>query len=202
MNPTVEYIRRLEALQEGERSRLRRLAGQPLDATLQGFDIFTGVWWPLRKRNERTPKREPSWLVAKLYCSSGIPYRDGAAFPSTLGRCEPRGPEERKRFRDRFDALLCSPLSALDPRLRWALGEIARAAAGRVPHAPGISGIDWAQLLDDLSLWDGKYNRNDTWQRSRLTAHRETCRCHELHGTPQDLWACQYLNATNTERRA
>jgi len=38
MSATAEYIERLEALKEGERSRLRRLAGMPLDETLAGFD--------------------------------------------------------------------------------------------------------------------------------------------------------------------
>jgi hypothetical protein len=49
MSQTAEYVRRLSNLQEGQRSQLRRVAGQPLDATLQGFDLFTGLWWPLRE---------------------------------------------------------------------------------------------------------------------------------------------------------
>ncbi len=56
-----------EALKEGERSKLRGLAGQPLDHTLPGFDLFTGIWWPLRKKNKAAPRRETSWLLAKLF---------------------------------------------------------------------------------------------------------------------------------------
>ena len=67
MSQTAKYIKKLSDLQEGDRSRLRRLAGRPLDATLQGFDLFTGLWWPLRAKSPATPRREPSWLVAKLF---------------------------------------------------------------------------------------------------------------------------------------
>lgn len=189
MSQTAEYIRRLSDLQEGERSRLRRLAGQPLDATLQGFDLFTGLWWPLRAKSPATPRREPSWLVAKLFGAFRVPHirpDSGVApfLPEVLGRCEPHDEDGRKRFRARFDALLCSSLSSLEPHLRWAMGEVARAVAGRAPYARDVKGIDWVQLLDDLSIWD----RGEKHRRGR-----DVC----------DIWAETYLNATNSnERRA
>ncbi len=159
MSQTAEYIRRLSDLQEGERSRLRCLAGRPLDATLQGFDLFTGLWWPLRAKSPATPRREPSWLVAKLFGAFRVPHIQpdsgaGPYLPKVLGRCEPHDENGRKRYRTRFDALLCSPLLNLEPHLRWALGEVARAVAGHMPHALDVNGIDWVQLLDDLSIWD------------------------------------------------
>lgn len=159
MSQTIEYINKISDLQEGERSRLRRLAGRPLDVTLQGFDLFTGLWWPLRAKSLKTPRREPSWLVAKLFCAFRVPHIRpdsgvGTSLPEVLGRCEPHGENGHRRFRTRFDALLCSSLSSIEPHLRWALGEVARAVAESVPHAPDVKGIDWAQLLDDLSIWD------------------------------------------------
>lgn len=123
----MAFIQRLEDLKEGERSRLRRLAGQPLDATLSGFDLFTGLWWPLREKNKFAPRRETSWLVAKVYGAFPIAHLrsgDKAARPTlarVLGRCEPHDDYGRPRFRTRFDGLLCSHLSALEPHLRWAL---------------------------------------------------------------------------------
>ena len=167
MSATSEYIEQLSRLHEGELSCLRRLAGRPLDATLPGFDLFTGLWWPLRKKNRATPRREPSWLVAKLFGASRIPHVRGEdhatrTLPVMLRRCEPQDEHTKKRFRNRFDALLCSPLSALEPHLHWALQEIAQAGARRSPHARDISGIDWVQLLDDLSKWD----RGEQLQRS------------------------------------
>jgi hypothetical protein len=207
MNPTIAFIKRLEALKEGERSCLRRLAGQPLDRTLQGFDLFTGLWWPLRATNERTPRRELSWLVAKLFGASSVPHVPpesglGPSLPRVLGRCEPSEPPDykaRDRFRRRFDALICSTLSDIEPRLNWALDEVGRAVAGSTPHAKGVTGIDWALLLDDLSLWDREFNPDDSWQRGRLNAHEWLVHCHETHRTAQDLWACEYLYATNPQ---
>lgn len=206
MSQTIAYIKRLEALEAGERSRLRALAGQRLDARLDGFDLFTGLWWPLRQASPVAPRRETSWLVAKLFGAFGsaVPHnrpegqKAGPTLPEVLGVCEPRDPQEvkaRDRFRTRFDALLCSPLSGLEPHLRWALGEVARAKQGSVPHARGVSGIDWAVLLDDLSLWDRTYNPNDTHQKSRINAHMNAVGCGEEHASPQDLWACAYLRA-------
>lgn len=187
MSQTAEYIKRLSDLQEGERSRLRGLAGRPLDETLHGFDLFTGLWWPLRAKSPATPRREPSWLVAKLFGAFRVPHirsdsGAGPSLPEVLGRCEPRDKVGRKRFRRRFDALLCSSLSSLEPHLRWAIGEVAKAIAGRAPHARDVQGLDWAKLLDDLSIWD------------RGTEHR-------LGRDVRDIWAESYLNATNSSKR-
>src|SRR5262249_26684176 len=133
MTPTEEFIAKLEALKEGERSRLRQLAGKPLDETLAGFDLFTGLWWPLRQRSPRAPRRETGWLVAKLYGGFPVPHvcpeqlgpRPTLAW--LLGQLEPSDEHGMPRFRRRFDALLCSSLSSLEPHLRWALSVIADA---------------------------------------------------------------------------
>jgi hypothetical protein len=182
MSQTGQYIKRLSDLQEGERSRLRTLAGGPLDATLHGFDLFTGLWWPLRNDSPATPRREPSWLVAKLFGAFCVPHirpdsGPGPSLPEVLAACEPHQEPAGSRFRTRFDVLLCSSLSTLEPHLRWALSEVARAVAGHVPHSQNVKGIDWVQLLDDLSDWDrGKGHRG-----------RDV----------RDIWAEAYLNAVN-----
>ena len=184
MSQTDAFIKRLEDLKDGERSRLRRLAGQPLDHTLPGFDLFTGLWWPLRQASPVAPRRETSWLVAKLYGAFPIPHLppdnviDRPTLARLLGCCEPRDERKGPRFRRRFDTLLCSPLSALEPHLRWGLDEIDKAIAGRVLWAKGVTGIDWAQLLDDLSIWD----RGEEYRNKRDI---------------NDIWAEQYLNATH-----
>ena len=155
MSQAEEFISKLENLKEGECSRLRWLAGQPLDKTLQGFDLFTGLWWPLRQTSSVAPRRETSWLIAKLYGAFPIPHvrtdllGDRPTLARLLGRCDPRDDHGRERFRRRFDALLCSSLSGVEPHLRWALSVISDAVARRT-----FVGMDWAQLLDDLSIWD------------------------------------------------
>lgn len=176
MSQTAAFIRQLENLKEGERSRLRRLAGQPLDRTLHGFDLFTGLWWPLRYESQAAPRRETSWLVAKLYGAFPIPHAQGQTLASLLGRLEPREEHDQQRFRCRFDALLCSPLPVLEPHLRWALALLADAAVrGTFP------GIDWVRLLDDLSIWD------------RGEAHRRDCDI-------RDIWAEDYLTAVELKK--
>lgn len=211
MSQTAEYIKRLSELKEGERSSLRRLVGRPLDETLQGFDLFTGLWWPLRAKSPATPRREPSWLVAKLFCTVPVQHirfdsGKGPLLPEILGRCEPPRPAcwdaepfssvvpdrepaksqfiAARKYRRRFDALLSTPLSGLEPHLRWALGEVARAVTGHVLYLQDVKGIDWVQLLDDLSVWD----RGEEHRRRRDV---------------REEWAEMYLNATTiTNRRA
>jgi CRISPR type I-E-associated protein CasB/Cse2 len=188
MSMANTFIQRLEDLKEGDRSRLRRLAGQPLDATLQGFDLFTGLWWPLRQASPATPRREQSWLIAKLYGAFGssVPHvrpesGSGPQFSAVLGLCEPKDLPEfkaRDRFRRRFDAILRANLSGIEAPLCWALDEIARAVAARNPRAGGVHGIDWAQLLDDLSIWE----RGEEHRRNRDV---------------RDIWAEQYLKTAD-----
>lgn len=203
MTPTMEFINRLENLKEGERSRLRRLAGQPLDKTLQGFDLFTGLWWPLRRLSPATPQRETSWLVARLYGAFPIPHfrpdspNERPTLARLLGGCEPPHPacpqasllnsappnhEPAKgqfiaahRHRRRFDAMLMVPFHALEPHLHWALDIITDAMKRRRLSAEGM---DWAQLLDDLSIWD------------RGEEHRHE---HDVRA----IWAQQYLRFAN-----
>lgn len=180
MTQTEQFIRRLEALKEGERSQLRRLAGQPLDKTLPGFDLFTGLWWPLRQKSPTAPRRETSWLVAKLFGSFPINHlvAGHASLPAILGSCEPREVFGQKRYRRRFDALLQAPLAGLELHLRWALSVVGQAA-----NAGQARGIDWAQLLNDLSIWD----RSEEHRRQRDV---------------RDIWAEEYLKvASRGERR-
>ena len=175
---------------------MRALAGRGLDEDTPGFDVFTGLWWPLRKKNQAAPRREVAWLVTKLYaafCVPHVPAEQGkeSALAQVLGQCEPphgacsdaallTGPVpdwepaksqfiEARRFRRRFDALLCTPLNGLEPHLHWALREVHEV----VVHGR-CQGIDWVQLTDHLSVWD------------RADEHRK-------ERDVRDIWAEQYL---------
>lgn len=184
MTQSEEFIRRLEALREGDRSRLRQLGGTGLEETLQGFDLFTGLWWPLRGQSPAAPGREASWLVAKLFGAFQLRQvrsqdpNAGATLAYVLGRCEPTDLLARARFRRRFDVLLQAPLSELEPLLRWGLSVVADALSkGKCP------GVDWVQLLEDLSIWD----RNEAHRRSRDI---------------REDWAESYLNAVERSERS
>ncbi|MFZ5450930.1 MAG: type I-E CRISPR-associated protein Cse2/CasB [Thermodesulfobacteriota bacterium] len=178
MSQTPVFIARLtneRLFGPGERARLCALAGRGLDEDVAGFDLFTGLWWPLRERNQAAPRREIAWLVAKLY----------AAFPLRHKRCECGGPTslavilgreerrlpvwDRKRFRQRFDSLLGTPLSGLESHLRWAMSAVRDAIT-----AMRSQGIDWVQLTNNLSIWD------------RGEEHRQ-------ERDIRDIWSEQYL---------
>jgi hypothetical protein len=182
MSQTAAFIAQLtnaRKLGPAERGRLRALAGRGLDESTDAFDLFTGLWWPLRQKSSATPRREVAWLITESY----------AAFPIRHAPCERGGPtvlavivgreertlpsgSSRQRFRQRFERVICAPLAKLEPHLLWALGVVREAViAGR------SIGIDWVQLTDDLSIWD------------RGEQHR-------LGRDIRDIWAEQYLGRT------
>lgn len=177
MTPAEIFIKRLTSLKEGDRSCLRKHYGSPLDSTPTGFDLFTGIWWPLRKKSPAVPKRETSWLVTKLYGAFPVPHVSNAhgrvapTLPHILGMSEPREENAGRRFRRRFDRLICSNLSGLEPHLRWALSVADNAVKGKK-----FSGLDWVGLLNNLSIWDsGEQHRN--------------------HQDIREIWVTSYLNA-------
>lgn len=197
MTPTEAFISKLENLGDGERSLMRRHLGKPLHQSLAGFDLFTGLWWPLREKDQRAPSRETCWLVAKLFCARPVPHKrrtdkhDHAFCLATLlGRIERhdygRDEANYRRFRDRFDALLCATMDTLEPRLDWALG-VLRAAHGRGQ----LSGLDWAQLLDDLWQWE-RFEKRYLSEDDRKADVRDI----------RDEWAAQYLNQRDDKASA
>ncbi len=198
MTSTEQFIHRLAKLGSGELSLLRRSAGKPLDASVPAFDLFTGLWWPLRARNQRMPQRWCAWLVAKLYGSYPL-SRNGPPLAAAVGAAEPRlapatgklDTRDRSRYRMRFDALLTSPAVdlALEPHLRWSLKRI----TDRRHHAATIC---WALLLDDLWRWCRPPNQRDTWDTSRWRTHERSCGCRQVHQTIQEVWACEYINSS------
>ncbi|MGO9177497.1 MAG: type I-E CRISPR-associated protein Cse2/CasB [Desulfobaccales bacterium] len=149
MTSTEQYIEYLTRMKSGELGLLRKHAGQGLDETVDGFDLFTGLWWPLRAKSERTPRREVSWLIAKLYAFRPIPRSPGETLAHQLSRCQPNKDPKKKRFTQRFDRMLTQPLGTIEPDLRWALGLLASKDLK----------FDWARLADDLSIWERESTR-------------------------------------------
>ena len=149
MSPTEQYIDVLTKLAPGQLGLLRLHAGQGPDETVDGFDLFTGLWWPLRQQSQRAPRREVAWLIAKLYAASPIPQAHGDTLARQLRRCQPGDAQARERFRQRFDRMLLQPMHDLEPALRWALDQVA------INHLQ----LDWVKLTDDLSLWERESTR-------------------------------------------
>lgn len=143
MTPTEQYIQGLMNLKSGELGLLRKHAGQSLDETVDGFDLFTGLWWPLRAKNARAPRREVAWLIAKLYALYPIEHSHGRTLASQLRRCQPTEQKARGRFQQKFDKMLSLPLDKIEPALRWALDLL---------DSKELK-LDWLKLTDDLSVW-------------------------------------------------
>ena len=176
MSATQQFIEALIMLKTADLSLLRRCSGLSLHRAGPEFDLFTGLWWPIRQTNRRTPARWSAWLVAKLYGS--CPLRLGSRrLAALLGAVEPpvtqrRGKpdtRDRDRFRGRFDILLMSPALdlAIEPHLKWCFREV----RARGPNDPAI---DWVALLDDLWKWDrGNGGVQREWTEQYLNHDRE-----------------------------
>ena len=147
MTATEQYVEYLTRLKSGELGLLRTHAGQGLDETVDGFDLFTGLWWPLRAKSEDTPRRQVAWLIAKLYAFRSISQSPGETLAHQLARC--RTQKDTERFTQRFDKMLTQPLGKIEPDLRWALGLLA---------AKGLK-LDWVKLTNDLSVWEWESKR-------------------------------------------
>lgn len=149
LTATEQYIEVLTRLKPGDLGLLRTHAGQGLDESVQSFDLFAGLWWPLQNKSQFAPRREVAWLVAKLYAFAPIPHSTGDTLACQLRRCQPDEERSRKRFQQKFDEMLLMPLDKIEPALRWALGQVAD---------KGIS-LDWVSLTNDLSIWEREATR-------------------------------------------
>lgn len=166
MSATNQYIDVLRRLNTGELDTLRRLGGRGLDESADGFDLFAGLWWPLRERSERAPRRAVAWLVAKLYAHSPIPHLPDYYLARQLGRCQPNQDLARQRYQQRFDRLLVLPLPLIEPDLRWSVSWV----SSNDPK------LDWVRLTDDLSIWERESTRLK-WAKQFLQAYEREESC-------------------------
>jgi CRISPR type I-E-associated protein CasB/Cse2 len=148
VNPTEQFVHTLESLKPGDLGRLRNHAGLPLDASVGGFDLFAGLWWPLREKNQRAPRRDVAWLIAKLYAFRPMPQVDGATLASQLGRLKGADRTVARR-QQKFDELLALPINQIEPALQWAIALVPQDDAR----------LDWVRLTDELSQWEWEDTR-------------------------------------------
>jgi CRISPR type I-E-associated protein CasB/Cse2 len=149
VTPTEQYVEVLTRLKPGELGLLRNHAGQGLDESVEGFDLFAGLWWPLRAQTQRAPRREVAWLVAKLYALRPLEHSPRETLARQLGRSRPGEKTARQRFEQRFDRMLTLPLAEIEPALQWAIDLIAS------KHLE----LDWVRLTNDLSIWERESTR-------------------------------------------
>ena len=162
MSSTDEFIKAISALKSGDLGLLQTHAGQGLDESVDGFDLFAGLWWPLRQKNRRAPRREVAWLIAKLYAFCSVEHSPNQTFACQLSYCLPEKPQNQNSFIERFDSLLTLSLDKVEPALQWALQKL----------ASNHRKIDWVKLTDDLSRWENETTRL-RWAEEFLGSERE-----------------------------
>lgn len=149
MSATEQFIEILGKLKAGDLGLLRTHAGQGLDESVGGFDLFAGLWWPLREKSQGAPRREVAWLIAKLYAFCPLEQSVGDTLARRMGRCRPKEERAAKSFQLKFDAMLGLPLDRIEPTLRWALDRI----------ASNGQKLDWVKLTNNLSQWERETTR-------------------------------------------
>lgn len=162
MTPTEQYVAVLTHLKSGELGLLRNHAGRELDETVEGFDLFTGLWWPLRAQSQGAPRRAVAWLIAKLYAFRPIGDSPGDNLAQGLGRCRRDKSPENDPVAQRFDRLLTLPIDHLEPSLQWGLDVLAS------EHFK----LDWVTLINDLSIWERETTRLN-WAEEFLKSFKE-----------------------------
>ncbi len=162
MTPTEEYIKTLTQMKSGDLGLLREHAGQGVDESVDGFDLFTGLWWPLRAENPKAPRRGVAWLIAKLYAFRAIEHSPGRTFAYQLARCRPAKKSEVETFDKRFDRMVSLPVDKIEPALQWALDLIASKDLK----------LDWVELTEDLSLWE-RDSKRIKWAKEFLKTSKE-----------------------------
>lgn len=149
MTATEQFVDVLSSLKAGDLGLLRTHAGQELDESVAGFDLFSGLWWPLRKDSPRAPRREVAWMIAKVFAFCPMPQSRGDTLARQLRLCQPNKDPARERFRQKFDRMLILPLDKIEAALRWALNGVASTSQK----------LDWVRLTDDLSKWERETTR-------------------------------------------
>ena len=166
MSATEDYISILSGLKEGDLGLLRRLGHMGLDKSVEGFDLFAGLWWPLRQRNQRAPRREIAWLVAKLYSINPLEHVKGAFFAQQLGMTRPFEAKAALNHKKRFNQILISPVSHLEVPMSWGLSWLKYSECR----------VDWVKLTDDLSVWEREKTRVN-WAYLYLMPNERNVQC-------------------------
>jgi CRISPR system Cascade subunit CasB len=162
---SLAFVRQLEALERGDRARLKRHAGQTLSQATDVLRLFYGIL----PAGVPVAAEEAYFLVATLHPLAAGEWRGdlGSSLRRATGRYSDRG---RRR---RLESLLQADDTQLPFRLRKAV---------RLLHASRAR-VDWACLLDDLLSWnlpDRSVQRR--WARSYFGVHsrpddKEAPRC-------------------------
>lgn len=149
MSATQDYIKVLTELKPGNLGLLRTHSGKGIDESVDAFDLFAGLWWPLRQKNQKAPRRKVAWLIAKLYAFCPLEYAPSKTLMAQIKLCQPYEAQAKKRFIQRIDKLLTLSIDEIETSLQWALLELSSESLK----------LDWVKFTDDLSIWERESKR-------------------------------------------
>jgi predicted outer membrane lipoprotein len=133
----LKFVRLAAGLDNASWAVLEQAANRPLNHSPAAFDIFTGLYWPLRNRDRTLPSRNAAWLALKVM--------------ATAGRLRPAGGRTSGSYQPWRDlALRDSPAKGrVYPRavpVGRHLEAALREAIRRHAQKPAPAGIDWPGL--------------------------------------------------------
>ena len=141
----LQFVNRLRDLGAADLSLLRKVTMESPGKNVQAFDLFTEIFWDLRK-SHKFLERESCWLVSTLYPWNTLNSRGTAI--TNLGEAMRKalGNDERARHRavQRFGRMLVLERGNLAATLADALRELRRRRIG----------VSWPHMLQDLSHWN------------------------------------------------
>jgi len=133
----LKFVRLAAGLDAASWAVVEQAANQSLNHSPAAFDVFTGLYWPLRNKDRTLPSRNAAWLALKLMATAGR-LRPVATRPS--------GPYEPWRdlsLRDSPAEDRVYPRAVpVGRHLEAALKEVIR----RHAQKPSPAGIDWPGL--------------------------------------------------------
>ena len=122
-------------------SVLANAAGHSMDKDPAAFDIFTGIYWPLRNKHSTLPSRNAAWMALKLMATAGrgrpSPGNRSGSFQPWMHLNPAASPAKQKRYPRAVPT---------GSRLEAELREIIRKASAESPSTQ----IDWPGLCQFL----------------------------------------------------
>jgi len=121
---------------------LANAAGRSMDEDPAAFDIFTGVYWPLRNKHSTLPSRNAAWMALKLMATAGrgrpLPSNRSGSFQPWMHLNPAASPAKQKRYPRAVPT---------GSRLEAELREIIRKSIAESPPKK----IDWPGLCQFLN---------------------------------------------------
>ncbi len=141
MTPTQQYIAKLRSLSQTQLSAIRAYDARKVDDCVELFDFFATLWWPLRQKSPKAPRRSVALLIARLYAKYPIPHKQSKFLPLQIGRILRK---DHTKLRSEVEHLPLLSFVDLEPVLKLGLGLL---QSERME-------VDWVALTDDLSGWE------------------------------------------------